>query len=328
MGQSYGRPLITKMPDGTWVALLTSGYNNADGKGYVYVLNAGTGAVIQTITNPDGAGMKDLNNFMKDPSGNNTSALFYGGDIKGNIWRYQWIGGSYQGKKVVQLKDSGGNEQPITTRLELVQSPNASALPRILVATGKLLGMGDLLTTGQQTIYGIDDVPDGYSSSGASFLADLKQSVLKDVTDASGKLTRTLKCNPATGIDCNDATKSWYVDLPDTGERVNVDLRLANTTLVVASNVPSNEPCVAGGKGWINYLDFQTGQAVNTTTGMAGEAVDGLISGNDLSANQNGDVTSHVSPSQVPENPIDIKIPVATPKPLGKRISWRELVKQ
>jgi len=329
MGQSYGKPLITKMPDGTWVALLTSGYNNADGKGYVYVLNAGTGAVIQTIANPDGAGMKDLNNFMKDPSGNNTSTLFYGGDIQGNIWRYQWIGGSYQAKKVVQLKDSGGNAQPITTRLELVQSPNASALPRILVATGKLLGMGDLLTTGQQTIYGIDDVADGYSNSGASFRASLKQSVLSEVTDPSGKLTRKLQCAPSlSDAVCNDATKSWYVDLPDTGERVNVDLRLANTTLVVASNVPSNEPCVAGGKGWINYLDFQTGQAVNTSTGMAGESVDGLISGNDLSANQNGDVTSHVSPSQVPENPVDIRIPVATPKPLGKRISWRELVKQ
>lgn len=329
MGQSYGKPLITKMPDGTWVALLTSGYNNADGKGYVYVINAGTGAVIQTIANPDGAGMKDLNNFMKDPSGNNTSTLFYGGDIQGNIWRYQWISGSYQAKKVVQLKDEGGTAQPITTRLELVQSPNASALPRILVATGKLLGMGDLLTTGQQTIYGIDDVADGYSSSGTSFRASLKKSVLTNVTDASGKLTRKLQCAPSlSDAVCNDATKSWYVDLPDTGERVNVDLRLANTTLVVASNVPSNEPCVAGGKGWINYLDFQTGQAVNTSTGMAGESVDGLISGNDLSANQSGKVTSHVSPSQVPENPIDIKIPVATPKPLGKRISWRELVNQ
>ncbi|TDS76712.1 PilC/PilY family type IV pilus protein [Comamonas sp. JUb58] len=327
MGQSYGKPLITKMPDGTWVALVTSGYNNADGKGYVYVLNAGTGAVVQTITNADGSGMKDLNNFMKDPSGNNTSTLFYGGDIQGNIWRYQWVSGSYQGQKVVQLKDKDGNAQPITTRLELVQSPNLSALPRILVATGKLMGLGDLSTAGQQTIYGIDDVADGYSNSGASFLAGLKQSVLTNVTAADGKLTRKLKC--ATGTEaavCNDATKSWYVNLPDTGERVNVDLRLANTTLVVASNVPSNEPCVAGGKGWINYLDFQTGQAVNTETGMAGEAIDGLVAGIDLVANQNGDVSGAVSPSLVPENPIDVKIPVATPKPLGKRISWRELV--
>ncbi len=328
MGQSYGKPLITKMPDGTWVTLLTSGYNNTDGKGYVYVINAATGVLIQTITNPAGAGMKDLNNFMKDPGGNNTSTLFYGGDIQGNIWRYQWSSGSYAVQKVVQLKDGGGNAQPITTRLELVQSPNASALPRILVATGKLLGMGDLSTTGQQTIYGIDDIPDGYSNSGASFRAGLKQSELQNVT-VDGKLTRTLKCKISTGVDCNDATKSWFVDLPDTGERVNVDLRLANTTLVVASNVPSNEPCVAGGKGWINYLDFQTGRAVNETSdglGMAGEVIDGLIAGNDLTGNSSGDVTSHVSPSQVPENPIDIRIPVATPKPLGKRISWRELV--
>ena len=110
-----------------------------------------------------------------------------------------------------------------------------------------------------------------------------------------------------------------------------MDLRLAGSTLVVSSNVPSNEPCVAGGKGWVNYLNYETGLAVNGNEdgkGPAGEPVDGgLIAGNDLSANKDNDVTSHVSPSQFPEKPIDLKIPVATPKPLGKRISWRELVK-
>ena len=33
MGHSMGRPLISKLPDGTWVVFLTSGYNNDGGKG-------------------------------------------------------------------------------------------------------------------------------------------------------------------------------------------------------------------------------------------------------------------------------------------------------
>ncbi len=44
LGLSYGNPIITKLGNGTWVVVVTSGYNNVspgDGKGYVYVLNPG-----------------------------------------------------------------------------------------------------------------------------------------------------------------------------------------------------------------------------------------------------------------------------------------------
>ena len=103
-------------------------------------------------------------------------------------------------------------------------------------------------------------------------------------------------------------------------------------TLVVSSNVPSTEPCVSGGTGWVNYLNYQTGRAVNEGTnkeGPAGVSVNqGLIMGNDLSSTPDGKVTSHVTPSTFPDKPIDIPIPTASPKPKGKRMSWRELINQ
>ena len=50
IGESFGNPIISKLADGTWVVMFTSGYNNVnspvtlgDGKGYLYVLDAGTG---------------------------------------------------------------------------------------------------------------------------------------------------------------------------------------------------------------------------------------------------------------------------------------------
>jgi Tfp pilus tip-associated adhesin PilY1 len=154
----------------------------------------------------------------------------------------------------------------------------------------------------------------------------LKQSELVNETAAGGELTRTLKCKTV----CNDDSKGWFIDLPDAGERVNVDLRMAGSTLVVSSNVPSSEPCVSGGYGWVNYLNFQTGRAVNegpNKEGPAGVLVSqGLIMGNDLSSTKDGKVTGHVSPSTFPEKPVDVRIPVAPPKPKGKRISWRELM--
>lgn len=84
--------------------------------------------------------------------------------------------------------------------------------------------------------------------------------------------------------------------------------------------------------GWINYINFQTGGPVNEGPGGEGPAgvpvTDGLIMGNDLSATKDGNVTSHVSPSAYPDKPKDIPIPTTTPKPKGKRMSWRELINQ
>ena len=54
MGYSYGNPVITKRStDGRWVVLVTSGYNNVSpgtGQGYLYVLDAITGTILQQDT--------------------------------------------------------------------------------------------------------------------------------------------------------------------------------------------------------------------------------------------------------------------------------------
>ena len=329
MGLSFGRPIISKHPNGSWAVFLTSGYNNADGKNHVFVLNASTGERMAQMTTPTGSGLREINNYLRDPAGDNTTRLLYGGDLEGNVWRFQWsvAANKFEVNKVVQLIHDG-KPQPITTRVELVQG--STQLPRILVATGRLFGTADMGNTDKQSIYGFDDKAEGYTTSGPAFRADLKQSELSQTTEEDGTITRRLKCQAGTApAVCNDRRKGWFVDLPDPGERVNVNLRLAGTTLVVASNVPTDEPCEAGGYGWLNYLNFETGLAVNggPEGGMAGVQVpDTLIVGNVLTANPNGIVTSHVETGVVGQ-PLDILIPVAAPQPQGKRISWREAVK-
>jgi len=326
MGLSFGRPLVSKHPNGTWAVFLTSGYNNADGRNHVFVLNASTGQVMEQMTTPTGSGLRELNNYLRDPAGDNTTRLLYGGDLDGNVWRFQWnvATSRFEVNKVVQLVH-GGKPQPITTRVGLVQG--STQLPRILVATGRLFGPADLGNEDPQSIYGFDDRAEGYTSTGPAFRADLKQSVLSEARDNEGNLVRRISC-ASNEAACKDRKKGWYVDLPDRRERVNVNLRLAGTTLVVASNVPTDDPCEAGGYGWLNYLNVETGQAVvdGPDGGQAGVQVpDTLIVGNALTADKDGTVTSHVQTGVVGD-PIDIYIPVAAPKPQGKRISWREAV--
>ena len=153
---------------------------------------------------------------------------------------------------------------------------------------------------------------------------------LEASTNAAGQQTRRLVCQ-SSAADCKDDAKGWYVDLPDSGERVDIDMRLAYSTLVFASNVPSPDACSTGGYGWINYLDFNTGFAVDPGADGAGDAsilvAGSTISGHDATSNAGGKVTDHISTTGVPEKPIDSNIPYSTPRPTGKRISWREIVK-
>ena len=59
MGYSFGDPLITKRgSDGRWVVMVTSGMNNVSpgtGQGYLFVLDALTGAILQKISAQDGS---------------------------------------------------------------------------------------------------------------------------------------------------------------------------------------------------------------------------------------------------------------------------------
>ncbi|KGG92435.1 MULTISPECIES: pilus assembly protein [Comamonas] len=329
MGHSFGRPLVSKLPDGRWAVFLTSGYNNIDNRGYLYVLDANDGSIIHTIATA-GSGLREINNYVRNPAIDNTTQLLYGGDLEGNIWRFEFKkdGSAMSAKKVVQLVDERSNPQPITTRIELVPTSAATERPRILVGTGRLYGSSDLADKGTQSVYGFDDNID--STSGESLRSRLKQMLLEPSAGVGGQRTRTIRCL-GSSTDCKDDAKGWYVDLPDSGERVNIDMRLANTTLVIASNVPSPDVCLAGGYGWINYLNFNTGQAVIQGPDGKGDVsiiVDGsTISGHATTTTGDGKATDHISTTGNRDRPLDIDIPYASPKPLGRRISWRELVK-
>src|SRR5690606_32342819 len=58
--------------------------------------------------------------------------------------------------------------------------------------------------------------------------------------------------------------KGWYIDLPDSGERINIDMQVQLGTIFVYSNVPEQNACNVGGYSWLNFFNAQTGCAVST----------------------------------------------------------------
>ena len=96
MGLTYGNPVITKRADGTWVVTVASGLNNTsgDGQGHLYQINAVTGALLSSLSTGAGtsgtpSGLAKINAWVDDPS-NNTAKRFYGGDMLGNLWRFDF----------------------------------------------------------------------------------------------------------------------------------------------------------------------------------------------------------------------------------------------
>ena len=108
----------------------------------------------------------------------------------------------------------------------------------VLFGTGKLLGVSDLdqaiaSNTQTQSVYAVKD-PEPFSTT--TLHSNLRGALTPLAVTQLGT-DRKISCSGTTTECARDA--GWVLNLHDTGERVNVDMRLAFGTLVFASNVPS-----------------------------------------------------------------------------------------
>ncbi|MBS0325155.1 MAG: hypothetical protein JSS46_01255 [Proteobacteria bacterium] len=338
MGYSFGNPVLTKRAsDGKWVVIVASGYNNVspgDGKARLYVLDAFTGAELQvipvnpTVTDPNANGIAKIANWVDSTLVDNTTQYVYGGDLSGNVWRFDLTAGTAQ--RLGETSLVAGN-QPITVKPELglVSDATGTSYRVVYFGTGRYMGFSDLASTAPsssvvQTIYAVKDTGTDLGtlqSAGASLVAQTLD------TSTSPRAMAT----PAASV--NWATQNgWYVNLP-AGERVDVDPALQLGTFVVASNIPDDTYCKIGGTSWLYALDYATGGPVSTAAagGPGGaELVVGTFMGNALTVGLNlirlpgGKVVALVSGSDATVKSVSVPLsPSASASP--HRVGWREI---
>ncbi len=332
IGYGYGKPIITRKADGTWVVLVTSGYNNispGDGKGYLYVLNAGTGAIISKITTGVGdtttpSGLSKIAAWNDESTGNQAGYV-YGGDLLGNLWRFDInsattaaIGTGSAMKLAALYSDTAGSlPQPITTTPVLGKIVDKRV---VFVGTGKYLEIPDLTTTQTQTLYAIKD--DNATTTLVNPRTSLVQQTLANNPD--GTATRLTTSTNTVDFFTD---RGWYIDFPDSGERVNIDSLLVQGTLLVATIVPSNTACSPGGYGWLNYVDYKTGKAVDTATNLVSTKSDATIVGINIMYIGGNPVPSIVTSNDpTPKQPGGVTFAAAAAGFTGKRVIWRELI--
>ena len=329
LGFSFGKPIISKL-GGRWVVMFTSGYNNinsptltGDGVGYLYVVDAFSGQIVHKIATAAGSaatpsGLAQISAFVDASTLNNTTKQVYGGDTLGNIWRFDvndTIAPSGREATLIGVaKDTNGAPQPITTRPELAE---LNSKPMVFVGTGRLLGATDFADTQAQSVYGIVD-----PLLGSPVYPDLR-AALKPLALTQSGTTRTIACSGNTA-QCGSVS-GWVVDLPESGERVNVDMKLARGTLAFASNVPGVQSvCDPVGHSWLNSLDFATGLAVTNSAGLSVSVsnINTLAVGLTLIEVENQMVGLRTRANGLPPQRDDVP---STARFTGKRISWREI---
>lgn len=324
LGYSFGAPIVTRKADGTWVVVVTSGYNNVSpgtGKGFLYVLDAATGTILSKIATAAGStttpsGLAKVAAWNSERGGN-TAGYIYGGDLLGNLWRFDINSavtaatGTGSAFLLAVLKDPSGNTQPVTTTpaLGLVSTKHV-----VYVGTGKYLESSDLSNTGVQSLYAIKD------DNAATTLTNPRSSLVAQTLTNTGN-SRTGSSNSVDFF----TGRGWYVDFPTSKERVNIDPKLVQGTLLVATIVPDSTDCEPGGYGWLNYLDYASGQPVvsNTTSVRQSSPIVGI---NVLYIQGKPIVEVVTSDQPTPQTIPDVSFKAGSTGYTGKRVMWRELI--
>ncbi len=273
LGYVFDPPTLVKTAAYGWVVLVPSGYNNPGGKGFLYVLNPNAGGksgeLLKKIALPGDTGTDT------SPTGLSTIRAFtssrqnpyvlqaYGGDLKGNVWRFDLSNADpskWKAEKIATLKDASGTVQPITTGVRIEIDQNNYVDRYIFVGTGKLLDQPDLADTSMtNTLYVIKDgtiaTPEPAPSTPYS-RADLN----------------AVSAISVSGFGAGGAGRGWYQDAIDSSQKINSDVYSDVNVVAYAFSKPGSDPCSAALTSTLYARDLTTGNSALLSSGGAAVA--------------------------------------------------------
>lgn len=254
LGYTFSRPAIVKMANGKWAAVFGNGYNSTEADGHagsgqaaVFIYYFADNSFVKLETNTGTAtspnGMATL--APVDVDGDYKVDLIYGGDIQGNLWKFdvrnvtdtQWKA-STEITKLFSTCSSQPCTKPITIRPEVGRGPLSNTL-MVYFGSGKYLENTDPNDTSEQSFYAIIDTPDG---TAAVVETDLEVQTID--TSNSNSSYRLTSANPVyyagTGASLK---KGWVLHLNDTrfaGERVITNPSLRGGRIIFTTNYYSS----------------------------------------------------------------------------------------
>ncbi len=258
MGFTYSQPQVVRLNDGNWAAVFGNGYNSRNGGVQLYIVRLSDGALIREIT----ALATDSDNGLSTPTlvdtdGDRIVDTAYAGDLKGNLWKFDLksaASSNWSASKLFTAQDSSNQPQPITVQPTAVKADGGYW---IFLGTGRLLASEDIgaaAMSARQSFYGLWD--NGLPISGRNAL------VAQTVTNSTSQNGMGLRVTSDNAVDLT-SRRGWYMDLPDSGERVIAEattvidnVNSSDNRIIFTTALPSADPCNAQGSSWLMELSF------------------------------------------------------------------------
>jgi len=285
LGYTFSQPAIVKAQGHGWVAVFGNGYHGVSGKAVLYVARIYDGALLQTIdlsAAGPGSSSHGIGNGLStlapiDSDGDGDVDMIYGGDLNGNVWRFEANGSGFSRANTTLLykakNATGSDDQPITSRMSVGFHPTSAVGRMVYFGTGKYYEQADsdpLTAVQYNTMYGIWDRDTGATiSSVTSRNSNIlqQQTITTQVLgtfDGNPFEVRVLSSTPVTwalpsAACAANSSCGWYLDLTDGGEKMVSNPVLRGGRLIFVTTVPSALSCDEGGTGWLMEIDPATG---------------------------------------------------------------------
>ena len=302
VGQTLGKPVIVRVSSGVYRVLVTSGYNAPlDGKGRVFMLDPATGAVDTEFVTTDGstsaeAGLAHISPFVEVDG---SVRYVYGGDLLGNLWKFDLVAKTAPVKLAV-LKDASGNTQPVTAQPELLAYKGKRI---VLVGTGRLLDITDFGSSAVQSFYAIAD-----GSTLANARSSLVQHTYSKGTDSISTVT----------VDWT-SQRGWFVDLP-ASEQANTRPIITRGLVAWVTNVAGSSDCSAS--SYLYMVDVLTGNKY-TDAAFVGSVISNIANSSGAAALLTSGGNSPNPASGAAGSTTDCSRIVATGQ-TGDGVAWRK----
>lgn len=303
LGIAMSDPVIARLEaENKWVAIFGNGYESGDNV-KLFVVDLATGALLKAIdTGISGVGNGLATPVPVDVDNDRITDYVYVGDLKGNMWKFDFTGSTIASWDVAfkanngvsnvptplfTATDAAGVPQPITMRATV--GSHAESGYMVYFGTGKYFEYQDAIVGSSpqiQHFYGIRD--NDAPITDRSLL--VSQSV---IYEDEGVLTDASKTEFKVRVVSNNSAGTppvygWRLKLlppnrtnsEGTGERAVSTPILRNGRVIFASIIPSDNVCGYGGSSWLMEVDANNGGRFTDPTLDAND--DGIVDNLDM----------------------------------------------
>ena len=270
MGLSTPEPVVVKMKNGQWAAIVANGYESSSNQAVLFIIDIETGDLIKTINT--GVGSDTAKNGLSSPTavdsdGDYIADTIYAGDLQGNLWAFDVSSAdpdSWDSKYGTSplfracMDASCALAKRITAKPQVGRNPSGGMM--VYVGTGKYTDVGDNFKSDQSGV--VDSVYGLHDNGQAIVMSNLvEQEILEEIEVSDDLISRVTSTNQ---VDYS-SKQGWYMDLVtppndlDEGERVISQPLLREGRLIFTTLVPSQFECAWSGSSWLMELNALDG---------------------------------------------------------------------